>query len=53
MAGRLDEARAAVSRLLQAMPGVTVAAVQSAVKVSPEVMSRFAEGLRRAGLPER
>jgi len=54
--GRLDrsqEAKAAVQRLLELQPGLTVAsAILSARYVNPENIAALANALRRAGLPE-
>jgi len=51
--GRLDEARAAVAELLRLVPGTTVDHTVRRAPIShPGHLERFAEGLRKAGLPE-
>ena len=53
MLGRMDEARAALERLLQRMPGLTVSQVRHMVPIRyPDDHERWLDGLRRAGLPE-
>jgi hypothetical protein len=48
-----QEAKAAVQRLLELQPGLTVAsAILSARYVNPENIAALANALRRAGLPE-
>jgi adenylate cyclase len=50
---RSQEAKAAVQRLLELQPGLTVAsAILSARYVNPEKVAALANALRRAGLPE-
>jgi len=50
---RSQEAKAAVQRLLELQPGLTVAsAILSARYVNPENIAALANALRRAGLPE-
>ena len=47
------EAAAAVEKVRHYSPGATVAGVMQVMALEPEALrSRFAEGLRRAGLPE-
>ena len=53
MLGRQDEAKAALDKLLQRMPGLTISQVAKIVPVRyPADHERWLEGLRRAGLPE-
>ena len=50
-AGRADEARQALGRLLNSYPGLTIGSVREALSFGPGTMDRIAEGLRRAGMP--
>jgi tetratricopeptide (TPR) repeat protein len=51
--GRLDEARAELSRLLAIDPKLTIAGYRAyAHFVAPEVLELYVTGLRLAGLPE-
>ena len=51
--GNLEEARTALEELLRQMPGLTVDATRRQVPWKrPEDAERYAEGLRKAGLPE-
>ena len=51
--GRLDEAREALTRLVQAHPGITIAAIkQASMPPSPSFQHALFDGLRTAGLPE-
>jgi tetratricopeptide (TPR) repeat protein len=51
--GDLHEARAAVQRLLGIEPKTTVGGLRAIVaSTSPDVVVRYVEGLRRAGVPE-
>jgi hypothetical protein len=54
MAGRLDEAHKAVARLRQLNPKVRVSNLKDFLGPyrRAEDLSRYEEGLRRAGLPE-
>ena len=53
MLGNLNEARAAYENLDRMAPGITIAACVQAVPVAFENdAERYAEGLRRAGMPE-
>jgi len=53
LAGRMDEARRALVRLLEVDPGCRLATLREQVQLQrPEDFARYAEGLRRAGLPE-
>jgi tetratricopeptide (TPR) repeat protein len=51
--GRLEEAHDWLTRMLHFEPGLTIARVKaSAPPFPPELLARYAEGLRKAGLPE-
>jgi adenylate cyclase len=50
--GREADARAGLARLLKEYPDLTVSKVVSAMVYSQPTLDRFAEGLRKAGLPE-
>ena len=51
--GRSEEARRTVTRLLEADPAMSISKLKSFAPGSrPEDLARYAEGLRRAGLPE-
>ncbi len=52
--GRLEEAGECLRRIRKTMPEPTVASMMQGVSkgMTPEVFGRFAEGLRKAGLPE-
>lgn len=50
-AGQLERARSSVRSLLQAYPDLIVSKLLDIIPASPEYLQRFAEGLRRAGLP--
>jgi TolB-like protein/class 3 adenylate cyclase len=53
LAGRLEEARAAVSQLLQLNPALRVSQIKSLIPIRrPEYLARLEEGLRLAGLPD-
>ncbi|MBM6582080.1 hypothetical protein ILT44_17910 [Microvirga sp. BT689] len=52
LAGEPDKARESVGELMKGYPGIRIIDILQAMAFSPEVMSRFAEGLRQAGLPE-
>ena len=50
---RLDEARAAVERLKQLQPGITLGWAECNIPIAnPNDRARYGEGLRRAGVPE-
>jgi adenylate cyclase len=51
---RSEEARQALTRLLEVHPGLTVASLRAYLLrfLQPEVVAPYAEGLRKAGLPE-
>ena len=54
LAGRLDEAREAMSELRKLDPSLRISKLQDWLPIHrPEDLSIFAEGLRKAGLPER
>jgi tetratricopeptide (TPR) repeat protein len=51
--GRIEEARDCLGRMLELEPGLTIARWKaSAPHVPPELLARYVEGLRKAGLPE-
>ena len=52
LAGELDKARESVGELVKGYPGIRIIDILQAMAFSKEVMSRFAEGLRQAGLQE-
>ena len=53
MLNNLAEAREALDQLVKLLPGVTIAATLAAVPFAfDDDAERFAEGLRRAGMPE-
>lgn len=52
LAGDIAKARESVGELLKAYPGITISDISQAMAFSKEVMGRFAEGLRQAGLSE-
>jgi tetratricopeptide (TPR) repeat protein len=49
--GRITEAKAAVARLLELQPGITLATF-TMPKVAAELTAIYVEGLRKAGMPE-
>lgn len=51
-AGRLEEAKRAVARFMEAYPGMTVSKAIDAAPPSSPLIERTAQGLRKAGLPE-
>jgi adenylate cyclase len=51
-AGQLAEARRTAARFLEAFPGMTVSKAIAATPGDPGFLSRYAQGLRDAGLPE-
>jgi tetratricopeptide (TPR) repeat protein len=54
LAGRIEEGREAIERLLELYPGMTMDYMKSAsIYIQPEPRAIYAEGLRKAGLPER
>ena len=52
LAGNLDKARESVGELVKNYPGIRISDIVEAMAFTPEAMSRFAEGLRLAGLPD-
>ena len=52
--GRLDEARHWLGRLLEIVPGLTIAGYIALLApiVVPEILALYVEALRKAGLPE-
>ena len=52
--GRLDEARAELSRLLEIDPTLTISGYRALIgpAVAPEVFDLVVTGLRKAGMPE-
>jgi adenylate cyclase len=51
MLGRLDEARASAVRLLELEPGTRLGNIGTFIPWEPALLARYAEGLRRAGVP--
>ena len=51
-AGRLEEAKQAAAKLLEAFPDLTVSKAIDAAPGQPDTIVRYAQGLREAGLPE-
>ena len=53
--GRLDEAKECLRRLRELHPEPTIASVMRDVSrgVAPEIVARMAEGLRKAGVPDK
>jgi adenylate cyclase len=49
---RIDEARDWLARLLEVEPGLTIAQVKSSLPYQTELLNRYVDGLRKAGLPE-
>jgi len=52
MAGEVEKARQSVGELVKGYPEIRIADILQAMAFSKETMSRLAEGLRRAGLPD-
>ena len=53
LAGRLEEARNAIARLRQLNPTPHISNLKNQVPLRrPEDLDRYAEGLRKAGLPD-
>jgi len=52
--GRIEEAREWLARELELHPGLTVTGVKAAYAkaFAPELLAKFVEGCRKAGLPE-
>ena len=52
-AGKVDEAKAALAKLLETRPHLTVSGVASALRfMEPGLLGHYVEGLRIAGLRE-
>jgi tetratricopeptide (TPR) repeat protein len=49
-AGRIDEARAALARMKEIQPAVSIAWIKKYVPYPPEQMAHYIEGVRKAGL---
>jgi adenylate cyclase len=49
--GRISEARYSTSRLLTGYPDLTIPSVIGALPMTPDFLTRFAEGLEAAGVP--
>jgi TolB-like protein/Flp pilus assembly protein TadD len=49
-AGRLDEARAALARLKELQPDISIAWIEQNIPYTPGPMLKFLEGVRKAGL---
>ena len=53
LAGKIDEARAALAELVATRPNLTIATVGEALRfIEPALLKRYLDGLRIAGLPE-
>jgi TolB-like protein len=50
MAGRMEETRAAMARLRELQPGISIEWIKQYVPYTPRAMPRFLEGMRKAGL---
>ena len=51
-AGRLDEARASLAKVLDAYPGFTLKRFRDAMVFTPRALDRMADQLRQLGVPE-
>ena len=49
-AGKIDEAREALARLKEQHPNLSIAWIEQNVPYTPNAMTRFLEGMRKAGL---
>ena len=49
-AGRLEEARAALARMKETHPDLSIAWIEQNVPYTPAAMAKFLEGMRKAGL---
>ncbi len=49
-AGRIDEARAALARLRELQPDISIAWIERYVPYTPGPMAKFLDGMRKAGL---
>jgi hypothetical protein len=53
LAGHLEEARAAVDRLLELDPALRISNLKDRISpLRPEDFAKYVDGLRKAGLPE-
>jgi len=53
LAGRIEEARKAVTKLRQIDPGLRLSNLKDVISyLRPQDFAKWAEGLRKAGLPE-
>jgi hypothetical protein len=50
-AGQIEEARAALDRLKELQPEISVAWIQQNAPWTPRAMAKYVEGMRKAGLP--
>jgi TolB-like protein/Tfp pilus assembly protein PilF len=51
-AGQIDEARAALQRLKETHPNISIAWIEKHVPYTAEPMAQFVAGMRKAGVPE-
>src|SRR5262249_35857764 len=51
-AGRIDEARAALQRLKETHPSISIAWIEKHVPYTAGPMAKFVAGMRKAGVPE-
>jgi TolB-like protein/class 3 adenylate cyclase/Tfp pilus assembly protein PilF len=51
-AGQIDEARAALQRLREMHPNISIAWIEKYVPYTAGPMAKFVEGMRKAGVPE-
>ena len=49
-AGRIDEARAALARLQELLPEISISWIERNIPFTPGPMAKFLEGFRKAGL---
>ena len=49
-AGRIEEARAALARLRELLPEISIAWIERNIPFTPGPMAKFLEGFRKAGL---
>jgi TolB-like protein len=52
LAGRMERAQTAMARLRQIDPALRVSHLKDLIPLRPEDLARYAEGLRKAGLPD-
>jgi len=50
MAGRTEEARAAMAKLRELQPNISIEWIKQYVPYTPRAMPHFLEGMRKAGL---